>query len=399
MAHAPHHAPPPAAEKFDPKDFGILPTVALGAAAIGIFGSLIGLAFSREQFAHSWLFAFAYFFTITVGAFFWICLHHATDAQWSVVIRRIWENTVSLLPWLALIFLPLFLCAPMLWHWWDLDPSTDVVLKAKSGYLSQSFFIIRYLAYFCLLSFWAWTFRSRSIAQDSDGAARHTIVLRKFGVSGIIVLGLCLTFAAFDWLMGLDWHWFSTMWGVYIFAGAAGASISLTVIVVTLLKNRGYLKPVTLEHYHIMGKFMLTFTIFWAYIGFSQYMLIWYANIPEENSYFRLRNTDSWWYFSTFLVIGRFFLPFPILLTQWIKKQPRYLCMVAGWILFMQLLDMYVVVLPSLHHSGFDPSILDLCALLGIGGTVAWLWMRKLPTACLFPTRDPRLAESLNLTN
>jgi hypothetical protein len=128
-------------------------------------------------------------------------------------------------------------------------------------------------------------------------------------------------------------------------------------------------------------------------------MLYWYANIPEETSYFRLRNTESWWYFSTFLVVGRFFLPFPILLTQWVKKNPVYLCWVAAWILFMQLIDMYIVVLPALHPTGFAPSILDLCSLLGVGGVVAWLWMRKLPTACLFPTRDPRLADSLNLTN
>ena len=125
------------------------------------------------------------------------------------------------------------------------------------------------------------------------------------------------------------------------------------------MKKSGYLKVVNDEHYHIMGKFMLAFTIFWAYIGFSQYMLIWYANIPEETIYFRLRNTESWWYFSQFLVIGRFFLPFPVLLLQATKKT-KLINYVAVWILFMQLLDIYVIVLPSLHRTGFSPSILDL---------------------------------------
>jgi len=400
MAHAPHHAPVPVAEKYDSKKLGGFPTICLGVGAVGIFGSLIGLIFNRAQFAHSWLFAFAFFFTIAVGCLFWICLHHATDAEWSVVVRRVWENIASLLPWFSLIFLPLILfCASDLWKWWDKNPGDDPLLDIKHGYLTHGFFWARAIGYFLLLGVWGMSLRSRSIAQDRDGAARHTLVMRKFGVTGIIVLALCLTFGAFDWLMGLDYHWFSTMWGVYIFAGAAGASMSLTVIIVTFLRSQGYLKPVNLEHYHVMGKLMLAFTIFWAYIGFSQYMLIWYANIPEENVYFRIRNTETWCAFSWFLVIGRFFIPFPILLTQWVKKTPNRLCLVGGWIIFMQLIDMYVVVLPSLHPSGFAPSILDLLALLGVGGTVGWLWSSKLPTSNLFPTRDPRLAASLNLTN
>jgi hypothetical protein len=130
-------------------------------------------------------------------------------------------------------------------------------------------------------------------------------------------------------------------------------------------------------------------------------MLIWYANISEETIYFRIRNTESWNFFSTLLVVGRFFLPFPILLTQWVKKHPNHLCLVAGWILLMQLLDMYVVVLPSLYQTGFNPLSLpfDLLAFVGIGGLIGWLWFRNLSNSNLFPTRDPRLAASIKLTN
>lgn len=223
--------------------------------------------------------------------------------------------------------------------------------------------------------------------------------MRKFGVGGIPAVALCLTFAAFDWLMSLQYEWYSTMWGVYMFAGAAGSSMSLLVLIVTALKERGYLKVVNLEHYHIMGKYMLAFVIFWAYIGFSQYMLIWYANIPEETAYFQIRNTAGWYYLSTFLVVGRFFLPFPVLLLQWVKKKPRYLCIVAGWVLFMQLIDIYVIVLPALHGSGVVVSIFDLLSLAGIGGILGWLFFRDLGKTHLFPTRDPRLAASLKLTN
>ena len=144
---------------------------------------------------------------------------------------------------------------------------------------------------------------------------------------------------------------------------------------------------------------MLVFTIFWAYIGFDQYMLTWYANIPEETIYFRIRNTESWHFFSTFLVVGRFFLPFPILLTQWIKKHPNRLCLVAGWVLLMQLIDIYVVVLPALHRTGFSPSIFDVTSFVGVGGLVGWFWFWMLGRSPVFPTRDPRLEGSIKLTN
>ena len=210
----------------------------------------------------------------------------------------------------------------------------------------------------------------------------------------------CLTFGAFDWLMSLNWHWFSTMWGPYLFAGTAGSSMSLLVLVITALRRAGYLEGVvTLEHYHIMGKWMLSFSVFWAYIGFSQYMLYWYANIPEETQYFIVRNTESWNVLSWILVIGRFFVPFGILLLRSVKKQPFVLCCIAGWIICMQLLDMYVIVLPALHGTGVHLSILDFLPLIGIGGTLAFFYLRIIGHTSLFPVRDPRLIESLRITN
>ncbi len=190
------------------------------------------------------------------------------------------------------------------------------------------------------------------------------------------------------------------MWGVYIFAGAAGSSMSLLVLVITALRNAGYLKEtVTIEHYHIMGKWMLSFTVFWAYIGFSQYMLIWYANIPEETEWFIRRNTESWNALTLFLVIGRFFVPFALLLLRAPKKSARKLCLIAGWIVFMQLVDMYVVVLPMLLSGGAAHQHLGFSAARRHGSD-AWLF---LPAHCrptsLFPNRDPRLLESLRTTN
>jgi hypothetical protein len=200
--------------------------------------------------------------------------------------------------------------------------------------------------------------------------------------------------------MSLNYKWFSTMWGVYIFAGAAGSSMSLLVLVISALRRAGYLQQVvTVEHYHIMGKWMLAFSVFWAYIGFSQYMLIWYANIPEETQYFIARNTESWWALSTILVLGRFFGPFGILLMQSIKKHPHQLCWVAGWIVCMQALDIYIIILPALHGTGVHLSLWDFVPLIGMGATLAFVYLRIVGKTSLFPVRDPRLIESLKLVN
>src|SRR5438876_5385966 len=159
--------------------------------------------------------------------------------------------------------------------------------------------------------------------------------MRKLSFISLPLFALSLTFGACDWLMSLNYKWFSTMWGVYIFAGAAGSSMSLLVLVITGLRRAGYLQDiVTLEHYHIMGKWMLAFSVFWAYIGFSQYMLIWYANMPEETQYYLARNTESWWNLSMLLVVGRFFGPFGMLLLRSGYTTVRPLCLIAVWLLF-----------------------------------------------------------------
>jgi hypothetical protein len=170
--------------------------------------------------------------------------------------------------------------------------------------------------------------------------------------------------------------------------------------VITALRRAGYLQEVvTLEHYHIMGKWMLAFTVFWAYIGFSQYMLIWYANIPEETQYYLVRNTESWWVLSMLLVLGRFFGPFAILLMRSVKKRPQQLCLMAGWILCMQMLDMYIIILPALHGTGVHVSIWDFVPLVAMASTLAFVYLRIIGRPSLFPVRDPRLIESLKLTN
>ena len=392
--------PQPKAEFFDQKSVGTLKTVLLLLGAVGIAGTILLGIKAPDQFAYSWLFAFVYFFTIAVGCLFWTLVHHAVDAEWSVVVRRVLENVASLIPYIFLFFIPLICSAPILWKWWNIPIGVDEILDQKRPFLSHWFFFTRLALYFIGLTSVALLMKRNSVRQDADGHPRYTIAMRKLAFIGIPVMAVSLTFGAVDWLMGLDYKWFSTMWGVYIFAGAAGSGMSLLVLLVTGLRKGGYLTHVvTREHYHIMGKLMLAFTVFWAYIGFSQYMLIWYGNIPEETSYFLRRNVMSWNLMSMALVFGRFLLPFPFLLLQATKKNPRYLCIVAGWILCMQMLDMYIIVLPMLHQSGVAFHPLDLFALLAIGAPIAWLFLTSLSKQSLLAARDPRILESIKLTN
>lgn len=395
------HAHTPEAEKFDASKLGGLPNLLLIAGVVGLGLTALGGFASKELLAYSYLFAFAVFFTIIVGAIFWNCLHHATDSEWSVVVRRQMENIGSLFPYMIVFFLPLLLFADTLWKWWSLGDGVDPLLDAKRPYLTQWFFLLRAGLYFVVVSWVILSLRGHSVKQDTDGKGSRTLSMRKFGIAGIPAVALSITFGGFDWLMGLDYHWFSTMWGVYLFAGAAGSSMAVLAMLLISLQKRGYLKVVNDEHYHIIGKFMLAFTIFWAYVGFSQYMLIWYANIPEENIYFIIRNQGNWVILSTALVAIRFFILLPILLMQAVKKNARYLWWTAFTMIVMQVLDIFIIVIPAYRKTGFGflDLIYALCPLVGIGGILAWAFIKKLSSAYLFPTRDPRLALSINLHN
>ena len=327
-------------------------------------------------------------------------MHHATDAEWSVVVRRQLENIASLFVLLALLFIPVLLLRHQLYEWMDIPPGHDPILDSKRAYLNWNFFLVRALITLTFFIVASRLLRRFSIAQDKDGNPRFTLKMRQVSFISLPLFALCLTFGACDWMMSLNYKWFSTMWAVYIFAGAAGSSMSLLVLVITALRRAGYLQEVvTREHYHIMGKWMLAFTVFWAYIGFSQYMLIWYANIPEETQYYLARNTGSWWNLTMLLVFGRFFGTFAVLLLQSIKRHPHQLCWVAGWILLMQLLDVYIIILPALHGTGVHVSIWDFVSVIAIGATLAFAYLRIIARPSLFPVRDPRLIESLNLVN
>lgn len=287
------------------------------------------------------------------------------------------------------------------------------LLFHKRGYLNEKAWYIRFAFYLITLSTIILVLRSWSIRLDKDGDPKWFRWMRRASCGFLPFFATAWTFLVFDWLMGLDYAWFSTMWGVYLFAGAALNSMGFLIILLTLLRKAGYLKNVvTMEHYHLMGKLMHAFVIFWAYIAFSQFFLIWYANITEETKFYLMRNTEFWnGYSIAFLVIGHFFVPFTVLLVQQWKKVPLIICSVAAWNLLMHVFDLYWIIIPergpSLTVAAGQATAMtipgawmfDILAFVSVAGIFGFFLLRQLASASLFPCRDPRLDESLNVVN
>jgi len=390
----------PSPETFDYKHVGgRFVGLCLTAFATLLLSLLLGLG-DPKQFAFSWLFAGWFFLSIVIGSLFWVVVHHAVDSAWSVGIRRQLENISCLLPLLGLLLVPLLFVAPLLWSWMAESPAHDHELAEKSAYLNINFFWVRTIFYFLLFGTVAALLRRNSLAQDKDGAAIHTINNRRLAFFIIPVGAIALSFWSFDWIMGLNWRWSSTIFGIYIFAGSVLAALCVIILLANALRSAGYLKQVlTAQHNFAFGKLLLAFTLFWSWIAYVQYMLIWYANIPEESAYYVLRSTGSWKVLGILLVVGHFLVPFTLLLLRAPKASAGFLGLIAGWILAMHLLDVYTMVLPVLHPEGFHPAVLDVVALIAIASTLAAVFLKKLGDSPLWPSRDPRLAEAVNFND
>jgi hypothetical protein len=392
--------------------------------AIGGVGLVVSIALffmKPDVYAYSWLFACYFFFTIACGGFFWTLVHNATNSGWGVAVRRVFEHLAGMLPWMFLFFLPIIFLPQLrepLYEWMaklshvketGMDAEAfkhyDYLLYNKGGYLNMPFFYLRRVLYFVCLGGGAYYLRKLSIGQDSSGTVQLTLTARRASCGLLPLFAVSLTFIGIDFIMCLDYTWFSTMWGVQLFAGSALNGMAVIILTVALIKKLGYLKVVNTEHYHLMGKLMKVFVIFWGYITFSQFFLYWYANITEETKFYILRNTGGWYGLSLFIVFGHFVVPFVFLLRQAAKKDVRQICMAAGWILFMHFLEMYWLVIPERGPSiGQELTVsfgllYDILAFVTVGCLVAYIYLRTLGKHSIYPCRDPRLVESANVIN
>lgn len=424
------------------------------AAVCGVLGlalALFGWSIDPHRFAFSWLFAFVTFLTLALGAIFFVGIQFLTVAYWSVTVRRTAEFFAAGVPIFALLFIPLALPSTVttLYEWHShgaehgeaeeggehatgesllgasvaqAQPAQPeeaqvvaseagahgpqhalhgALLEHKHGWLNYEFWLARaalYLLIWIILG--VWLFRS-SITQDRTKDVMITARLQKLSPLVLALFGLTLTFAMFDWVMSLEPTWYSTIYGVYIFAGTAVTIHALITVVTLGLRSRGLLgEAVNVEHYHDLGKMTFGFIVFWAYVGFSQMMLQWYANIPEEIIYYHYRwHAQGWRGVSIFLLIGHFVLPFFFLISRNVKRRLALLGFGCTWMLVMHVVDIYWFVMPNVSRGGLSVHWIDLAALLAVGGVyfaVVFYGMRR---HSLIPLGDPRLERSLRFLN
>jgi hypothetical protein len=402
--HAPAVVRLPAPERTVPARFNATMVCQVGAIA-GLVLSVIGAYVNERQFAYSWFFAFYVFFTIAFGSLFWVLLHYACDSEWTVLVRRVFENITGLFPALFVIFLPLILFPGMrdtLWTWMSPVHIHDHELIDRDGWLYKGLpfgFAPRVVLYFLYFGLTGFYYRRWSIQQDADGTPVLTRRMHDLSYILLVVFGVIETFAGFDWLMGMDWRWSSSLFGVYNFAVSAQASMAMGIVLVAWLRWNGYLAAVNAEHYHLMGKLLFGFSIFWAYIAFGQFLLIWYANIPEETIFYNDHNRGHWTLLTHFIIVGKFMFPVIYLLSQDTKRNLRTLTAIALWILFMHAVELYWFIMPYAHQRTICPSWQDLVALGTVGCILGRIFICLTCSAALFPQRDPRLVECLTITN
>ncbi len=394
-----HHLPGPTeAEVTLPSDHWMqkIPIPAVVMGFIFIAGAFFLQIKNLPNFYVSFHIAFLFFLSIALGGLFFVLVQYAARAGWSVAVRRLAENVMGTLPIFILLFVGTLGGMHTLFHHWLEIAPTDTALQAKTPYLNQPFFLGRALFYFVVWTALSVFFRRQSLEQDKSGDEKITRRLQTFSYPGIALFALTTTFAAFDWIMSTNPHFYSTIFGVLFFAGCAVSIYATLVVLSVTLHGVGSLnRLLRTEHFHDMGKFLFGHTCFWAYITFSQFFLIWFGNMPEETAWY-LQRSGGWLNFSIFIAAGHFAVPFLYLMPRTIKRNPKTLIWGALWMLGLHYCDIYWLVAPAFLEAGPGFGITDVLCILGIGmvfiGTFAQLTKNKL----LIALKDPRLAESLS---
>ena len=370
----------------------------LAAGALGMAGVAVGILVEPRQTMFSYLTAFAYCLSLALGALAWTLAFQASNSHWIVVVRRFLEVQAANVPLFALLFIPIVIGMKHLYPWIAPDPARGAhfieLMKHKEKYLNIPFFLIRAAFFFAYWGVVGNLLLSWSRKQDQTRSLFLTVRMRRLGAGALPLFGLTLTFAAFDWLMGLDPEWYSTIFGVYYFAGGFVAAMAVLIITVTLCDRAGLLPGlVTRSHYHSMGKLLFAFLCFWASIGFSQLLIIWIANKPDEIGYFKMRFDQGYRPVFYFIILLHFVAPFLILLSKKLKQKPVLLSIMAAWVLVVHWVDLYWMVMPY-KGPGFLVHWQDAAALLGTGGFAVALSVYRLRGSMPAPVGDPYFEES-----
>ncbi|MCX7880401.1 MAG: quinol:cytochrome C oxidoreductase [Ignavibacteria bacterium] len=372
-------------------------TLSLPIFAIGLLGLVAGFIVNPTQASFNLVVIMAWLLSIGVGSMFFIGIEYLSGAVWSVPFRRIAEINSSLILIMPILAIPIILNIHSLYHWTHQDVlATDEILQRKSPYLNETFFIIRNIIYYAVwvIFYFLLTYFSnkQDLTKDQQLTRRNTVVSAIF----MPFFALTLTFFAIDWLMSLEPHWYSTIFGVYYFSGTVLAAISAFTYISIKLNEEGYLvdnlKP---DHFYSMGALLFAFTNFWAYIAFSQFMLIWYANLPEETFWFINRGVGSWLYMSIGIIFVKFIVPYILLLPQPAKMNPSRLKFASLWILFAHYYDLFWIVMPTFSKERLIFGWIEIASVVFAVGTIMAIFLLFSKNRNLVPIGDPKLKRSL----
>ncbi len=404
------------------------------ALVIGLIGlAVAGIGFYQGWVGHevrpmmSWLIGIAFWLAIAVGLLFLVQIWYVFHARWPIVIRRQCEHYLSAFPWLFLLFIPLMLVPlfhenpGLIWKWMsgvneipgNVTVADDPLYQWKSPYLSVGFFTLRVLFVFGVFIILSSLLRRWSFDADKTGDINNTHYARRLSAVGLFLCAAAATVSSIDWFKTMEYHWFSTMYGVWFFSASIRAALAFILILCVILATRGYLKGIFNQaHRYDLGCMMLAFTVFWAYISFSQYFIIYNANIPEEVFWYNIReknfdgSSNSWWNVSLLLIFAHFLIPFLLLLWYKTKVVVWRSVFVSAWILLFTILDLYWNIIPGKivdpeSDSGylvrqFSVTVYDVAALVGVGGICLWAMLRSMKKTEPIPIRDPNVEKSIN---
>jgi hypothetical protein len=363
--------------------------------------ALLGFIFQRQHFAYAWLLAFTFCLSLCLGALFLVIVHHLFDAGWSVPIRRFCEHIANLFPWMVLLFIPIALLARSIYPWMNVPQSqADHALEAKQPLFTIPGFYL--IAIFCFVVWCGLANRLRfwSVWQDKTGEAKATYRMRFYSAIGIFLFAITLTLAAIMWMKALQWQWFSTMYGVYYYAGSVWTMLATAYVITMVLDRQGVLTEALHAHqYYFLGSLMLAFTVFYAYIHFAQYFIIWNGNMPEETFWYVVREKGTWWYVGLVIIFGHFFIPFLALLRIDVKHTFSLMVPLCAWCWLMHWADLSFNIMPVAHPNGFAFSLvwIDLGCWAFMTGLLASLFLREYSKYAPYPLKDPRLVEAMGL--
>jgi hypothetical protein len=363
---------------------------ALAAGIGGLILTAIGLLVSPSQFFRSYLWAFLFWFGIALGCLPLLMLYHLVGGAWGFTIRRIIESGTRTLPLLAILFVPIVFGVSHLYEWSRPEAGQVEVLRQKHAYLNMPFWVVRSALYFSVWLFYSHRLNHMSALQDETGDAALPGRLQRLSGPGLVIYGLTITFASFDWAMSLEPRWYSTIYGMLWIVGQALSGLAFAIAMLALLSGRTPFSRLSLpDTLHDLGNLLLAFVMLWAYLSFSQLLIIWSGNLPEEIEWYLSRIRHGWAWVAAALITFHFFVPFFLLLARFKKRHIRSIATIAVFVLFMRVVDTYWIITPAFYRDHFTVHWLDLFALVGIGGVWLAVYAQQLTAMPFLPAHDP----------